>query len=53
MDGVDGIVSSPEELSEIIEDKIFEKFKQTNKASKQSRSAENTNPHVHVLSNAV
>ena len=40
MDGVDGIVSSPEELSEIIEDKIFEKFKQTNpkyKAQVRSR----------------
>jgi len=40
LDGVDGIVSSPEELSEIIEDKIFEKFKQTNpkyKAQVRSR----------------
>lgn len=40
VDGVEGVVSSPEELSEIIEDKIFEKNKQTNpkyKAQVRSR----------------
>ena len=40
MEGLDGVVSSPEELAEIIEDKIFEKNKQTNpkyKAQVRSR----------------
>ena len=40
VDGLDGVVSSPEELAEIIEDKIFEKNKQTNpkyKAQVRSR----------------
>jgi len=40
LDGVDGIVSTPEELAEIVEDKIFEKNKQTNpkyKAQVRSR----------------
>jgi transcription elongation factor S-II len=40
IDGVDGIVCSPEELAEVIEDKIFEKNKQTNpkyKAQVRSR----------------
>jgi len=40
VEGVDGIVSSPEELAEIIEDKIFEKNRQTNpkyKAQVRSR----------------
>ena len=40
VDGLEGVVSSPEELAEIIEDKIFEKNKQTNpkyKAQVRSR----------------
>ena len=40
VDGLDGVVNSPEELAEIIEDKIFEKNKQTNpkyKAQVRSR----------------
>lgn len=40
LDSVDGIVSTPEELAEIVEDKIFEKNKQTNpkyKAQVRSR----------------
>ena len=40
MEGLDGVVSSPEELAEIVEDKIFEKNKQTNpkyKAQVRSR----------------
>jgi len=40
VEGLDGVVSSPEELAEIIEDKIFEKNKQTNpkyKAQVRSR----------------
>ena len=40
IDGMHGIVCSPEELAEVIEDKIFEKNKQTNpkyKAQVRSR----------------